>query len=446
MAYCYGEIIGKIDPVTGFCPNDNYLRYDRITTLNYGEYAVVINNSQSVIERLLRFFNTEDAYRIYIMAILDTVHGYLPLKRKKTFYDQSYFSHVFSNISFGSDSLAQMLDDLGRKQTRSLQFEQSLIDDSSGHIAIDGHVIPCSSHENDLAQHGNKFNIIKDNQINLLMGYDIKTNIPLFSRIYEGGNLDKVSVKDILNRHEFNNVLFVVDRGFYSRENIKLFSSNGNQYIIPLSPNLTLYKKVVSDMNLNKAFVYEKDKKRTVIDYREELKNGKRIIIYRDNDQYMIDKADYIKNMEKDPKKYTQESYEKVKDFFGVIVIETNILDKSVKEIFELYKNRWKIETNFNHVKNNIEYKAFHFDSYYKTQGMAFIILVEGLIYSELKKVVDENIKGMTVDDCLDEAGFMKIHNEGNQWRFENIVNRIVTMMETLNIDFEKERQFINIK
>lgn len=46
-----------------------------------------------------------------------------------------------------------------RKQTRVHQFEDMLINESSKQFTIDGHVIANYSHENDLAEYGNKFNI-----------------------------------------------------------------------------------------------------------------------------------------------------------------------------------------------------------------------------------------------------------------------------------------------
>lgn len=440
-----GKMIGSIDPVDGFIPNDNYLHIDEITTLNYGEYALVINNTRNVIDRLLRFFNPKDAYRIYIMSVIHFVHNFTYLKNIKKYYDQSYFSIIYPNYAFGYESLGQLLDDLGRKQTRSLQFEQSLIDDSSSEIAIDGHVIPSSSHDNELAQKGYKFSNIKDSQINVLMGYDVNTNTPLFSRIYEGGNLDKISIKDVLQRYTFKNVRFIVDRGFYSKENIELFSSDNNQYIIPLSPNLTSYKEITENMNLERDFVYEESKKNTVINYREDIKDGKRVIVYRDSNQNAIDKAKYLKNMKEKPEKYTKEKYDKIKDFFGVIVIETNIMDMSAEEIYDLYKKRWKIETYFDYFKNKTGYKALSLKDYYKTEGLAFIMLVTGLIHSEMEKTMAAStIKGKTIDDCLIDAAFIKIHKSGTKWRIENILQKTKNMMEELNVYFDKEREFIN--
>ena len=78
-------------------------------------------------------------------------------------------------------------------------MENYLVENGSKQIAIDGHVIGCVSDNNDLAEKGYKFSKLGEEQINLLMAYDINTKLPLISRIYEGASNDKVSIKDFLN-------------------------------------------------------------------------------------------------------------------------------------------------------------------------------------------------------------------------------------------------------
>lgn len=63
-----------------------------------------------------------------------------------------------------------------------------------------------------------------------------------------------------MQRNEFQDILYIVNRGFYSNENIQYFSKDGNKYIIPLFPNLKIYKKVIENLNFSSEFVYEKSK------------------------------------------------------------------------------------------------------------------------------------------------------------------------------------------
>lgn len=101
--------------------------------------------------------------------------------------------------------------------------------------------------------------------MNLLMAYDVNTHIPLFSRIYEGGSLDKSSVKDLLEQVVLKDILFIVDCGFYSNENLQLFQNDGCSYIIPLSRNLKNSKKAVSSLEMNGRFMCQQGRKATVI-------------------------------------------------------------------------------------------------------------------------------------------------------------------------------------
>lgn len=428
-----GKVVGKITKEDGFIPNDNYIYDSQITTLEYGQYAVVVSNSKRIIKDLLDVFNPEDAYVIYFLSVIHVVNGFQYLKNIKDLIEQSYISLLKPNLSFSYETLIKILDSLGRKQEKVFEYEQKCIDGSSKKIIIDGHVMSSASNNNDLAEYGNKYSSLDESQINVLMVYDLENNIPLTSRVYSGSTLDKVSIKDMLNIHKFANVLFVLDRGFYSEKNINLFSSNGNHYIIPLSQNLKDYKEAVEDLKLHDMFIYEGNKKRTSIEYKEIIKNDKRIIVYRDNEQYLRDNQDYIKNMERDPKKYTKEKYSEVKDFFGIIVLETN-LEKEAEKIYELYKKRWKIETYFNYFKNKISIETTNVNDYYKTQGLGFIMLIVSQVFEEVRKNTS-SVKGKNLYDILRESKFLKLHKRKEIWKVENVKKQLVGLMNDVNVD-----------
>ena len=172
----------------------------------------------------------------------------------------------------------------------------------------------------------------------------------------------------------------------------------------------------------------------TSIEYREtKLDEKTKIIVYRDLTQNAKDKADFLKNMEQNPDKYTKEKFDEIKDFFGVIVLQTN-LNISNKEIYQYYKKRWSIETFFNYFKNRVDINTLGFNDYYATQGMSFIMLVVGLIYKELKEAA-KPIKGKSIDDCLLEAKFIKLNKKGNNWVVSNAKKDLQELMSSLNVD-----------
>lgn len=431
-----GNLIGTITLADGFIPKEKFIISDEPTVLEFGQYLFAYELGINVLEKLKIFFNVQDANKIYLMSIIHFVNKFTHLKDISTYFEQSYLYLKYPNVKMGYTSLSNLLDSLGRRQTKVLEFQQHLINESSKEIAIDGHVISNSSHENDLAEYGNKFSTLKEMQINVLMAYDVNNLKPLFSKVYEGGMLDKTSVKDLLNIQEFKDTLFIIDKGFYSSENIVLFSQNGNEYIIPLAQNLKDYKEVTKEMNLDKRFVYERNKKVSTIEYKELKKEDKTIYVYRDLNQNAIDQANYLKNMSNNPEKYTEENFNKVKDFFGVIVLQTNS-NKKAEEIFKLYKKRWKIETYYDYFKNNLDCNALCLSDYYMTQGLSFVMLVVGLIHKEVKdKLFQSDIK-MSIDDCLLQTRFLKIHKHGYNWETSNIKKGLAEIIKKMEISIK---------
>lgn len=272
--------------------------------------------------------------------------------------------------------------------------------------------------------------------MNLLMAYDINKGDPVFSKIYEGGCVDKISVEDAFRTHGFRDTLFVVDRGFYSGKNIAMFSANGNRYIIPLSENLGAYKAATKKMVFDDTFVYEKNKKRSAISYKETMTDGKRVIVYRDSVLNAVDADSYRKNIGI-KSSCTIEKYNELKDFFGTIVLETNT-QSTPEWVYGKYKSRWNIETFYNHFKNDLDFNALYEQDYYKLEGMSFIMLTTSLVYECMRKAASV-VQGRTLDDCLLTARFIKIHYEKNKWVRTNMRKNIQEMMTALNVDFKAE-------
>jgi len=81
-------------------------------------------------------------------------------------------------------------------------------------IAIDGHVIACTSECNDLSEFGYKASKLGTEQINWLTAYDVVDSLPLLSHVYSGADPDKISVKTLFDRYKFSHTEFLVDRGF----------------------------------------------------------------------------------------------------------------------------------------------------------------------------------------------------------------------------------------
>lgn len=427
-----GKMVGSIVEGQGFIANDNLLRDAEISTVEFGDYAVAIANSKRTLTILETCFNKGDAIRIYAVALIHFTQGFMHMKDIGTCYEMSYLSLLWPGLKMGYDALESLYDQLGRRQGGVLLLEEKLLAASSKQVAIDGHVIGSGSTENDLTEKGYKFFKLGEGQINLLMAYDVNTGTPLLTRIYEGGSGDSVSVKDLFCQVKLEKMLFIVDRGFYSKENLELFTGNGNAYIIPLRKNNLACQKAVGRLDMTIRFIYQKGRKGSLIEGKDEQIDGQRILTFRDVDEATAEQTNYLRHLERGERSYTQESFEQLRDYMGVIVLQTSITDKTPQEIYTLYKKRWQIETFYDYFKNRFGCKTLYQQDYYKTQGLAFIMLVEALIHHEFEEA-SHAVAGFSVQDCLLQARMVKADKRYGRWCVANCIPRLQRLFKKLN-------------
>lgn len=427
-----GEILGKIDPVMGYIPNKKALDGEKITCLEFGQYLMIMETTKTVLNALVETFNKQDAYEIYFLAMMYYVNDFTSMANIASLYSQSYLHIKYRIINLSYHNIAKLLDNLGRKTELVEQFQQSLIEKSSSELAIDGHCMVSYSKDNNLAKYGNKYRQTHEMQVNILMAYDINTSIPVYSKAYMGSLLDKTSVKTVIRHINKENILYIVDSGFYSDENIELFSSNNCKYIIPLSSNLSAYKKIAEkQFDPTKYFVTGSRSGKTPIFYNDETIDGKRVIMYKDLTRQALEQDDYRSRIGISPN-HTEKKYEQLKDGFGVIILQTN-LDTDAEEIYQRYKKRWKIETFYNFLKNEIEFDTTNQQDYYKIQGLSFIMQIVGMINREfILKIRNLN---QPANSVLTEGRFIKLVKNKSVWEIGNYNKKTKEMFESLSID-----------
>ena len=226
---------------------------------DYGEYAIVLESTRAVFEQLNKFFSVEDSKLIYALSIIYFIQEYTPASYIKDVFDQSVLANKWPNLKISENSVNNFLKLIGQHPIVCEKYSQGLIEKSSGMTAIDGHVILSCSKQNDLADYGNKYSKIGNKQINILEAYDVIQEVPLTSKAYEGGLLDKTSVQDLLESYNFpSNTTFLIDAGFYSEDDMKLYRKEGKHFIIPVPDSCVVCKAAKEFKAFDNSFVYEK--------------------------------------------------------------------------------------------------------------------------------------------------------------------------------------------
>lgn len=439
-----GKSIGTIISGVGFVPNRNYHLYkgagpqDEITVLEYGQYALIEEAARDVSLALGEFFPADRASQIFAYASILYANGFVHIDQVQGYYEQSWLSQEYKHLPFrmGKTALGNLLDSLGRRTARVTRYENAAVHGSSSAIAIDGHAIRSCSDKNDLGEAGYKFGCLKEDQVNLLMGYDINTGIPLFARMFRGSCNDKSTVADIADLLEFSGILFVVDRGFYSARNLGILSANDNSYIIPIPSNTDIFRDAVNGVRYTGSFYYRSGKKHARIEYTSRrVSDTEYVYVFRDIDENEKCRFNYQHCMELGKSGYTQEKFEQNREAFGVYVLQSNAAMPAEK-IFGSYKKRWGIETFYQYLKNKGDFNDLMVQDYYKEQGLAFIMLIAGQIHQKMVSAVrslDDNT--ISVHDILLMARCMKMERRGNNWNLKNTRKRDLEILKRLGFE-----------
>ncbi len=438
-----GKSIGSIIPDKGFVPNRNYHLYtgeepkDDISILEYGQYALIESVAREVRIALEEHFPLDRASQIFAYACILYANGFTHLDQVQSYYEQSWLVKEYENFTFkmGKTALGSLLDDLGRRTQRVINYENALLNSAST-IAIDGHAIRSCSEENDLGETGYKFRSLKKDQVNLLMGYDINTGLPLFSRMLRGSCNDKATLEELNDLLVFSNILFVVDRGFYSAKYLKLMSTNDNTYIIPLPSNTDAFKKVMKNLKYTNSFYYRSGRKHARIEYMSErISDTEYVYVFRDIDENEKCRFNNQHNIDLGAKGFTSEKLEEQKDNLGVYVFQSNAA-LSPEVIFDSYKKCWGIETLYPYLKNKGDFNDLMIQDYYKEQGMSFIMLIAGQIHQKMIAAVKTlNDNTLSTQDILIMARCMKMERRGNSWNLRNTRKRDMEVLKKLGFE-----------
>ncbi len=428
-----GRCIGTITTENGYVPNETQINNDSFTVKNYGNYAFVVANAQYTYGLLKETFNLIDAMQIFTVASIFFVEGFTYMKNVKGIYDLSYLSSCFPDVNVGYKALHTLYKNLGSKQTRPKGFEQMIIEKSSGRVAIDGHVIACTSEMNDLSEFGYKAAKLGTEQINWLTAYDVVSKEPLLSQIYSGADPDKVSVKALFERYHFTNTEFLVDRGFNTKVDKELMSQDGNTYIVPMISSRKDYKYVLGNLHFDKRryFVYNKNSYASMIYYQEFTAGSVRYFAYQDTTRESAERQEYIKAMDAGKSGYSESGLLKNEPYFGLFLIETNDKKNSPEVIFCHYKERWTIETYYNYIRNDVDFNALYQQDYFCTQGLSFLVTITGMIYHDIKVVADK--AQLKVKDIMNETKKLKMVQEGNKWFVRNNTKSVREICEKIN-------------
>jgi len=494
-------LIGRLDPETGeVVPTDgrNRKRKEAESTSKRGPQASVqtarafygatyllgaIGEKLGITEDLKQCF--PDSYKQ-----IASVAYYLILEDKNPLYRFEKWSSLHRH-PYGNNITSQRSSELFASITEEAKTKFFLLQGrrrtEEEFWAYDTTTI--SSHSECLRQVQHGFNKENDRlpQLNLALVFGEKTNLPFYYRKLAGNIPDSKTVKHLLAELDllgYAKVKLLMDRGFYSEDNINALFKDHLKFLISVKMSLALVRKELDAIferfrtfehysekyelychtvqaewtytqyrpykgntitetrriylhyyyNIDKAAEDEKAFDRKLIALRRELESGKRVLEH----EKFYQKYFETKTTPKRGTKVTvlEEAVGKAKRYYGYFALLTNETMDAIAAL-ELYRNKDVIEKAFGNLKERLNMRRTLVSSEQSLDGKLFVEFVALIYLSYIKKQMQDTdlFKNYTLQGALDKLDVIECFEApGHKLRVGELLEKQKELYEKLGV------------
>jgi transposase len=371
--------------------------------------------------------------------------SYYELSESKPFYLYNYWEDITfckDVRSMNSQDISRFMKRMGNMEKQRQEFTKMWVKRYRAVKTVVFDITSLSSYSEliEIMEWGYNRDLEKLPQINLGVVFDENSKMPLHYQIYPGSIHDVSTLSNTLKYLELyglKDIIFVLDRGFYSAHNIKEMNKNKISFISPMPFSVKIASALVSKNNtkLNNtenAFVFKKD---LLFHVQEKIFINDVSLsahIYYNDKKACEEKSRFLKNIieleEKTSKKefpdktavkgFLSSCYRGSDNIFNVTVKEKKALlerkDKSIAkliskmgnmiiltnehslkkdEILFLYRRKDYLEKMFDILKNELDGKRLRVHSKKAIEGKLFVKFITLILYSAIYNTMrDKNL------------------------------------------------------
>lgn len=299
-----------------------------------------------------------------------------PLKRLQHHHETSWSSRLWPEATLSKNALTDRVREWGRAHGQRLQVYRSLAAEGD-HLAIDLTQVYSDSENIEWLEKGYNSHQENQDQLQLLLIYNLSGHVPVFLKLLPGSIRDVSSLQNAVLEAGFEDVVIVVDKGFWSSENFAALEQSGLGYLAAVRRNATLLEYLPQD------------------DYEEYFGWRDRYVWARsypaDGDRTVHHFLDMTARAEEettvlgqiDAGKRDEESIEGSRDRLGTLALLTN-RDLSSERAYELYKQRIEIESTFDVLVNTLESDKTYMQDREAIEGYLFMLFLALYAHSAL--------------------------------------------------------------
>jgi transposase len=249
------KYLGRIDPVSGeFIKSTGIKGRKAMSTMpkasrDYGNVYLLDRISERIgLKEILKKIYPYEWKKILSLA-------YFAVSESSPFYlfeQWKVHTYIKGLKGISSQLISKLLKELGKLDRLQLDFSINWCANKGDTDALIFDITSVSSYSEliELVEWGYSRDKEYLPQINIGMVFGEPSSLPLFYSVYPGSIPDIVTLKNIvlrLKKFNINTHLFILDRGFYSRNNVELLKEERLHYLMPLPFTTNLSKEILTE-------------------------------------------------------------------------------------------------------------------------------------------------------------------------------------------------------
>lgn len=214
--------------------------------LSYGEFQPLLKTAEELgIKRILEGMFSDEKARTVMLLAFNRVLRPLSMRNIASWHDASY---LYPDLDVSSQRLSEFLEALGNSDAPDMFFK-GMIQGHSDALIYDLTNLPSYSRLIGLLEYGYKHEGPHAPQIKLSIVTDKNTGIPLMYDLYPGSIIDVTTLFNTVHRLKdlgITGYTLILDRGFYSKDNLVLLYDEKIGFVMPADLKLKDVKEAIS--------------------------------------------------------------------------------------------------------------------------------------------------------------------------------------------------------
>ncbi|MCD6462051.1 MAG: transposase [Thermoplasmata archaeon] len=418
------EYLGRITP-EGVIPPKGKRPTELGGILDAGNY-VYLENFARHLEGPLRQCFPDDWQSILATAAIKLCYGE-PFRRMQLRHQTSLSKRLWPKAALSKNSLTRLLERLGNQWPAQREFFTKISREEK-HMAIDLSHIFSTSKNIPWTEYGHNSDDIWRPQVGILLMWGTSTKRPGFLKLLPGATHSAQTLINAIWESDIQEVVVVVDKGFWSSNNLAALEEANLEYVMALRRDLPIVKHTAHN-RYKKYFRY----RGRVQWWHAQEWEGRTLYHYLDKTMAAEEESNYLKRVEAGQETMTR--FRKLRPRFGTLTLLTDT-GLSAEKTYSLYKERRDIEYTFDTLQNTLGADTTWMRTRESLQGYLFIQYIALHLYSQILDHLKRKdlLKRYSVQDILTHLSKATVVEIDGKDRIGEITRQTKKIIELLEL------------